>query len=430
MVKDEKITKEKYFKYLRHFTVSEWLLLGIKAGLEISTLQTFSTKSELINHINAHKPSYFTDLTQPYYFKLKEENSKEKLTIITDEPADVSSFREKTNQRWVLTDNQIREIIAKSADELQEVDVDVATLRQAEPALSEDSGPQYSAATEVQNTTETPESKSLLSGIYKQKIRYESNMDITHFLSQVETYSYANGVSKDSNMIAIAVAALNQTVEGSMAYGLLSDLDYTDWLTFKTRVSKILGHGPEFYQHKFNTFQRGSMRLGLALSQLTQAFRKGWRITTDFTAREEDMIKTQFIRSLNGSLKLLLKSEANKHSLESILDRAIELEACFEEEPSTVNAVQSDSQAPDKLTDVLSFLQKQHREMLELQKETKHALSNLSLKNSSSKPKRTGKFKVLSGLCKHYVQNNPCPNTNCRYKHHGSVTDAQRAIFK
>ena len=427
-------TKEKYFKYLRHFTVSEWLLLGIKAKLDKNQLQSFTTKSQLINYIAKNKDTYFTDLTQPFYFKLTEKDNVESLTIITDEPTEVASYKEKTNQRWVLTDDKIREIIAKDPEDFEETPVSVNELQISEPALSEDSGPDYTQATDVALVNNEIESKSIPSGLYKQKIKYESNMEISRFLSQVETYSYANGISKDSHMIGIAIAALNTTDEGALAYSLLTDCDSNDWEKFKSRVSKILGHGPEYYQHKFNTFQRGTIRLGLALSQLTQAFRKGWRVTGEFTTREEDMIKTQFIRSLSGSLKLLLKSEANKHNLESILDRAIELEACFEEEKPPADAINAVPEVPDKLTDILSNLQSQHRDMLKMQQETRKALSNLSLKNTQDEPKKftkkSGKFRKLFGMCKHYVLNNPCPNSNCKYKHYGDVTEEKRAIFK
>ena len=291
---------------------------------------------------------------------------------------------------------------------------------------------------------EAPEVNDKILGIYKQKVKFEEGMEINRFLKTIETYSYANGVTSDSNMIAIAVAALNNTDEGSLACGLVSDCDYSDWETFKTKISTILGHSAEHYRNKFNNFKRGQMRLGIALSTLTQSFKRGWKITHDLTETEENMIKTQFIRSLNNPLKLLLKAEETKLTLETILDRAIQLESCFDDETSqTVNMVHNSPEVPDKLTDVLNALQLQHKEMIEIQKKHSDALSKLQSghfsrqffesrphvqhRNQTMGSQRT--YAILNGLCSYYVRNQPCANKNCRYRHFGNITQEQRKLF-
>ena len=433
-----KNTKEKYFKTLKNFTVEEWLLLGLKGGLELDVLKKFSTKKQLINHIGTNCTQFFNDLTQPIYFKASEVDGKTKLSIITDEPVEAKSYTEKKNTRWALTDQQIQEIIGKSAEEFEETSIDLESLQSAHSMID---APLSEASQSERPPTPAPEKGNKVAGIYKQKIKYESDMEINRFLTQIETYSYANGISDDHDMINIAVAAISQTDEGSLAHGLISGSDYEDWEAFKSKLAKILGHGKKYYRHKFETFQRGTMRLGLALSTLTQAFRRGWGITEDLSENEQEMIKAQFVRSLNGSLKLLLKAEINKLTLETILDRAIELEACFDEEATeNVNAVQKAPEVPDKLTNILESLQSQHKSMMDMQRSCAQALSRLSLEgktqtqdNRPSGPSKSrGRFdyRKLQGLCIYYAQGKECKNRFCRFRHNGPISQEQRELFK
>ena len=432
-----KITKEKYFKTLEHFTVEELLLLGLEGGNQMTDLQKFTTKKELINHIGISCTKFFEDFSRQIFFKSTETNGKETLTIMMDEPLDQKSYKEKKNTRWTLTEAEIRAIIGKTAADVKATTADLSSLRDGHEmieAISEDDVPSERAPSEQGNHNK-------VLGIYKQKIRYESDMEITRFLTQVETFAYANGISNDSEMIAIAVAAINQTDEGELAHGLINDSDYDNSDAFKSKLSKILGHGKKYYRHKFETFQRGSMRLGLALSTLTQAFKRGWGITEALTENEEEMIKAQFVRSLSGSLKLLLKAEVSKLTLETILDRARELEACFDEEASDqINAIQKAPEVPDKLTNILESLQAQHKSMMEMQRSCSQAISRLSLesqnsnqnRSQNSQPRRKTNFdyKMLNGLCIYYAQDKQCKNRFCRFKHSGPISQEQRALFK
>ena len=89
------VTQEKYFKTLGNFTVQEWLILGVKAGLNLNALQNFNTKKQLINYIGKNAPTYVSDLSKHIYFKIGTKDGKEKLTIIMDEPAEISQYKEK-----------------------------------------------------------------------------------------------------------------------------------------------------------------------------------------------------------------------------------------------------------------------------------------------------------------------------------------------
>ena len=450
------VTQEKYFKVLRHFTVQEWLLLGVKAGLNLNALQNFTSKKQLINYIGKNAPTFFNDLSKPIYFKIGVSDGKEKMTIITDEPAEIASYKEKTNQRWALTDDQINDIIAKDESEFEDVSIEVDSLNDGSAHLSEDVS-EHS----VVNPPVAQNVVNNISGLYKQKLKYETDMEIGRFLGQVESYAHANGTSDDNKMIAIAVAALNQTDDGAKSAKILKESDFASWDTFKAKISKVLGHSPAYYVNRFNNFQRGSQKLGIALSELIECFRKGWQIEfRDLTPTEEEIIKRKFIHSLSGSLLYMLKTEEKKHNLDSLLDRAIELETCFTEENQSplINSISAQthkthqnskiqdhsvnnvSEVPDKLTDILQNLQNQHKEILAIQKQCSDAMNRLSLSNRSNQNpfqnqgppqnfRPSNPYQGLNGLCVHYVRGNQCRYTNCRYKHTGPVSDALRKQF-
>ena len=122
-----KITKEKYFKTLEHFTVEEWLLLGLEGGLQMTDLQNFTTKKELINHIGISCTKFFEDFSRQIFFKSIETNGKETLTIIMDEPLDQKSYKEKKNTRWMLTEAEIRAIIGKTAADVKATTADMSS---------------------------------------------------------------------------------------------------------------------------------------------------------------------------------------------------------------------------------------------------------------------------------------------------------------
>ena len=390
------------------------------------------------------------------------------------------STKKKKNERWALTDDQIKEIIAQEEGELDDVSIDLASLHEGSAHLSEDT----TSNTEVQRNVSSRQAPAInnFAGLYKQKLKYETDMNINRFLGQVETYAHANGISDDNKMIALAIAALNQTDEGAKSTKILRDQDFINWEAFKTKLAKVLGHAPAYYVNKFNNFTRGSMKLGVALSELIECFRKGWQIEfRDLTSTEEEIIKRKFIHSLNGSLMYMLKTEEKKHNLDTLLDRAIELETCFTDDSQSMlvnsinaqpmsvksnlpahdskqksNSINNVSEVPDKLTDILQNLQNQHKEILSIQKQCSEAMNRLSLNNhnnsnfnnqnynnqnrnhlihnqnsrpQNSSTQRNNLYQDLNGLCIHYVRGNQCRYSTCRYKHTGPVSDALRKQF-
>ena len=219
---------------------------------------------------------------------------------------------------------------------------------------------------------------------------------------------------------------LTQSDEGALAIQLC-DNDKKDWASFKSKLISILGHSTDYYKSMFRNFKRtDNMRLGLALSTLTQYFRRGWGITNrELSPIESEMIKEKFISSLQSPLRVMLKAESNKLSLENILDRSAELEVCFSQENPESGAVNS-IENPNNCNEILSSLKRSHERMVELIESFK------PMSKESPTPRKSNPeiFRKLNGLCSFYVKGIDCPKTTCRYKHEGQVTDEQREVVK
>ena len=95
-------------------------------------------------------------------------------------------------------------------------------------------------------------------GLLKQKLKYDSNQNISRFLNSVESYALANGVTSDDNFIAISNAILHQDSEAASAVDLLTKHDYASWSSYKRKIKTILDHSADYYREKFNSFKRGS----------------------------------------------------------------------------------------------------------------------------------------------------------------------------
>ena len=460
-------TKEKYSKIILEFTADEWILVGLSNGLQQADLDKYENLHALINHIVRNLPSEFTDPENDfYYFKSTTEKNGEESIELIQTPAKPGDYKPKilTHRKFALGIESYRELIAKdekdfgstkfkpskplSEDSLDEnPDQLTETIRLL--GLLDPSSQQFSEIFNFLNQKRPNKPKkdenptSHLAGIYKQKIRYNPDMEITRFLTQVESYAHANGIFDDTDIIALAKAGLNQHDEGAMAIDLVADEIFYTWSNFKAKIIKILGHSKEYYRQKFYGFKRNDEKLGLALSKLSQSFRRGWEINREFSIIEKDMIKSQFINSLDGNLKIMLKAEEHKLTLETILERATQLETCFE--PShKVSAISNTGKTPEKINDILEQLAKQHQEMLKMQKDHANAINKLSAQNSHPNPKFNSQksnsnkskrdpevYKVLQGLCANFVKGQECRRKNCMYKHDGVITAEQlKAVGK
>ena len=288
--------------------------------------------------------------------------------------------------------------------------------------ISEDS---YSPRENVQATAVNPR-EILPIGIYKQKLRYDSSQDIGRFFNAVESYAFANGITSDDTFIAISNASLNQDSDGATAVELLSQVDYESWSKYKRKLMTILDHNPDHYRAKFNSFERGHLKLGLALSTLISYFRKGWQINRALTAIESEMVKIRFIESLKNPMKMMLHAEQKRLDLENILERALELESAFSNETNQESINFVSQPKPDKLVDIFSMMQQQHQELVQLL--SSNNKSNFSGQHRT-KNRDPSKFRILGGLCSFYVNGQDCPRRFCKFRHEGPVTQEQKDLF-
>ena len=133
-----------------------------------------------------------------------------------------------------------------------------------------------------ENESEEIAIQSLSKLKFLQKLKYTENMVIRRFLSQVEHYATVNGITSDSDKISMTLACIGQTKEGSVIIETINATDMASWSNLKSKFIRLLGHSSDFYNNYFNNFKRDEMQIGLDLSCLVQAFKRGWKIEVWF----------------------------------------------------------------------------------------------------------------------------------------------------
>ena len=421
---------EHYNRVCKRFgdlTARDWVSIGVKSGLTKSVLKAQGTKENLIKYIYAEKQSWLEarDLEKDYiwFHNFDEKRSDDIITIQTvtfDKPANADQYKHQPAQaRFFLSPERIREIFTAENDS-----IDMDSINDV------DFDENVSHSGSSRNGASTPYSGSN-AVTFRTKLKYEPDTEISRFLSCVESYAKANNIQTDEGKISITITCLNQTDEGALAVNILSEHDQSTWDLFKAKLISVLGHSPDYYKAQFQSFQRGSMRLGLALSTLTESFKRGWAIRRALTTIESDMVKERFINSLEGPLRVMLKAEATKLSLDTILSRASELENCFaNDQPSVTNSISEKS--PSSTPDILTILSQNHKEMMQLQNQFLKAFSEI--KNDSRKSKSStqniSKLKPLNDLCSFYAKGSECKRENCRYRHEGPISESQKELVK
>ena len=419
-------TKEIFYKKkMSSFLVNDWKVVAQKTGVDRSSLN--APKEKIIKMVYSKDNSIKEKVNDFFYFRTKGNILK----YFAETPENSESFGEQVaaTQHQVSVE-KLNELFDQVDEESNDLDCTIYMNDDLEDS-------------QINSVRNDMPYKAL-----SRKIRYEPKQEIQRFLSQVETFGKANGIEDEKSLIAIAVAALDQTDEGSVAKETLNDMDLTYWSQFKTKLTKLLGHSPEYYRNYFSNFKRNEMRLGLALSCLTQAFKRGWGINDrPLNELEKKMIITTFINSLDGPLKVMLKSEERNLTFDSITERALELDSClgkseqlnaltldpFAVQPVAINAVQP---ASTQMADILKLLTTQHNDMMNIMKSftmQNQSNENYHQRNSNyrgSNRKRPGltpeQRSALNGMCSHYVKGRSCTRANCAYKHNGVITEEAR----
>ena len=410
----------KVCKKFGDLTAQDWLSVGAKLKLDQKVLKSKRTKENLIKYIYSEKKEWLDlrDLDKDYiYFYEYQKKEGDKVTTLRvcsfDKPLAETEYKHSPAQpRFFVSTERLREMFTENDDS---IDVDSLNDTVFDENVS------HSGSDKNESHTSSQGSNSIT---FRTKLKYEADTEISRFLSCVESYAKANNIQTDEGKISITITCLNQTDEGALAVNILSEYDQSTWDLFKTKLISVLGHSPEYYKAQFQSFQRGTMRLGLALSTLTESFKRGWAIRRALTTIESDMVKERFINSLDGPLKVMLKAETSKLSLDNILSRASELENCFtSDQLSVTNSISEKS--PSSTPDILTILSQNHKEMMQLQNKFLEAFSGM--KNNSRNPKSRN-YKALNGLCSSYVKGKDCTKGNCRYRHEGPISESQKKL--
>ena len=241
--------------------------------------------------------------------------------------------------------------------------------------------------------------------------KYQQSLPIETWLRNMEIFGRCSEV-KDERLITVAIANLLSGDAGANVVESLDGDEMTDWKLFKEKLINILGHTREFYKHEFHSYQRGADSFGLCMANLKAYFKKGYNRQSIGLA-DEEMILERFISCQNQRLKELLSREKSSLNINTIAQRAHELqrsipkaESLFTADASSVGKQQSE------IAELCTLLKTHFKSNSSLQ-EKRPAQS----KNSSSSRKRLD-IKRLEGHCLNFVRRQTCRHgESCKYLH-------------
>ena len=433
---------KKYFKTVEHLSFAELVCYGMALGYK--TFQTESRKNDLILRILEKEPSFLEDLDKKFFFT----KNQNKLTFERNPVSKADYKEEKLSAQFMININEVNKLLIE-LENLNELDTSIIKEEPNEKpettpgsiASSADGIPNLISL--LQNMSEKPEKNFS----YRQKLKYEPSHGIEAFIRSVESYSEANGITNSEKKVAIAKAALNTSEDGLLLQDALSPAEEKDWKLFKSKLLQLLGNPPDYYRDLFRSFRRGAAKLGLAMSRLTQAYKRGF-LTSDQSLSENDKmhIKLQFIASLDNPLKGLVKAEEKTLTYDNIAERAAELERCFgrdfhpegvaallypESRVQMVNAVNDQKSQEalnmkmiELLTACITQGKEQHEQMIRLIQNSGQHRGNQKRGKSLTSDQRT----KLQGYCLGKLKTGKCKNDRCRYNH-GEAPESVKKHF-
>ena len=436
--------KSQYFKIAEDFSITELLCYGMSLG--ISSFAQKSRKNELVIRILEKDPQFLSDESKKYYF------SKANSTLTYHENTssiNTSNFEQvKAFGHQKIKKEEVEQFVIKP-EVKPDGAINVETLNLEDPeSVARSENPSINTIEQILERLQTPKRH-----IFQQKLKYEPAHGIEAFIRSVESYAKANEISSSVKLISIAKAALNTSDDGLLLQDSLTSAEESDWTLFKQKLLSILGNPPDYYRDVFRSYRRGAQKLGLAMSKLTQAYKRGF-LTGDQNLSENDKrhIMLQFIASLDNPLKGLVKAEEKSLTFEKIAERAAELERCFGAgfEPNSVasllypqgrvqlvNAVNEQKSTETvnlKMIELLDKLSKQsEKQHAEIMKMVANRPSNFNRENRGHrKPNRNGlpedMKKKLNGFCLQAVKYGNCRRSNCTYKHE-QIPDQVKKLF-
>ena len=461
------MTSEKYYKTLTELTIPELCCYGLKVGLPRSNVGY--VKSDLIKKIVAEENDFLDTPNRKFYFtrtkEKKEGKDTDQLKYVESPGLDELSFKKKPLQdRFKIDIEATKAEIQKAKEEAEQHQSDEAeSLDLSQFVIKEDK--MIKANVMPENNTSQPDAEIKSEPIaqqilrtlqqecnssqsnplratnigYRQKLKYEPTHGIEAFIRSVESYCQANDITDQKKLVAIAKSALNNSDDGLLLQDSLLPAEEEDWTLFKSKLVSILGNPPDYYRDSYRSFRRGNMRLGIAMSTLIQAYKRGFKENgASLTESDKQHIMHQFINSLDNPLRGLLKAEEKKLTFSTIAERANELERCFGSgfrpdsaatlmfPESRVSMVQSQNALEAGNTIQLKMIELMNSMIAESKKQHEE-----TMKKFRGPPRRnqTGKSnskisdiaQKLQGHCYFHVKFNNCKRSDCRYKHERDI---------
>ena len=461
---------ELYYKELKDLKIDEIYVYGVKIGVQKPT--STQKKSDLVREILNRESSFLDDPSRKFYFA-KDNNS---LKLIS-KPADVSKYTVKAiGQQYQINVMEIKnafeaeKLKAKELSEQNETSVNLNEFQIDDDCISGKDENEYVIPevnpidaikklleSSIHKNVERPERNFQ----FRQKIKYEPAHGIEAFIRSIEAYGAANLVSDKSKWVAIAKSALNQSEDGLLIQDSLLPAEEKDWDLFKTKLLSILGRAPDYYRDHYRSFRRGTYKPGLALSRLTQSYKRGFLNGNELTEADKRHIMLQFIESLDNPLRGLVKAEESRLSFSTIADRTAELERCFgtnfgienaaalmypgqqviRDNATSVQKTQETVQI--KMLELLNTLtiqsKEQHKELLKMvNKKTPEISVNREYRNENNYKKRRNEndyhqhmefCSKLQGHCFSYLKYGNCQRGNCQYKHERNAPREIKQLF-
>ena len=430
---------ENYYKLLKNLTIEEIYVFGLTLGIRKPTQK--QKKNDLIREILKTSAEFLDDEDRKFYF-----SKDDKVLKFIATPTNTEHFTSKSlSQSCQIDIEKVKREMNEEKNKSEEAEASIVLddFHLDDESITGKEILKISEENQIENLTKLLENSLSSKNTkennfhFRQKIKYEPSHGIEAFIRSVEAYTGANNILDQRKSIAIAKSALNQSEDGLLIQDCLLPAEEMDWDLFKNKLLSILGRSPDYYRDFYRSFRRGTQKLGLAMSRLTQAYKRGFLQGQELSSHDKKHIMLQFIESLDNPLRGLVKAEEQRLDFGIIADRAAELERCFGsgfghesaaalmfpgQKVQMVNAAAeqkiSDSvqlKMLELLTTLTTQSKNQHSEMMKM---VNNPTSSNYQNRSHGNPLVKELAPKLKGHCYYYVKNGSCRRGNsCTYKH-------------
>ena len=440
-----------YYKELKNLTVDEIFVFGLTLGLQKPTHR--QRKNDLLREILNKQSTFLDDTNKKFYFSKDESQLK-----FISSPVNPEKFEVKTipqiNQ--INIESLKQEIADKQQNSPPETSILIDEFDVDDDSISgrNNDTSQIDHLTKLLETTLTKKTKKSneTNFHFRQKLRYEPTFGIEAFIRSVEAYGSANDMEDKNKLVAIAKSALNQSEDGLLIQDSLLPAEDADWDLFKSKLLSILGRAPDYYRDFYRSFRRGTQNPGLAMSRLTQAYKRGFLTSgNELSESDKKHVQLQFIQSLDNPLRGLVKAEESRLNFSNIAERAAELERCFGSGMDSAAALMFPGQTVQlvsaiseqstqetvqiKMIELLNTLTEQskhqHAEMMRIVNTNKNNAENSHGNPGNRRHGRKDLSQIVSklqGHCYQYVKYGNCRRDQCRYKHSDNIPEELKKI--